>query len=93
VDASDDKVSFRSCDPGKDAKPVGNEASTDLLALPLLRSQIYADVWATTGQKDESACFAGKIVHEATLAQLTDDAYFATGPGQDISLRVMASCR
>lgn len=95
VEVSSDagKVTFRSCDPGKDSKAAGNEATTDLLTLPLLRSQIYADVWATTGQQKESACFASKIVREATIAQLTDDAYFATGPGRDISLRVMASCR
>jgi hypothetical protein len=87
------KVAFHACDPGKDAKAAGSDASTDLLNLPVTRSQIFADVWATTGDRKVAACFAGKLVERATAAQLNDEQYFNSGDGVTLAQRTISECR
>jgi hypothetical protein len=83
---------FRSCDPGKDAKSIGNPAGTDLLALPASRTDIYTSVRKQDVPRPNAICYAQGVIDAYTLAQLTSDTYVGTPEGQRTLQGVRSKC-
>ena len=66
-----ESTDLRACDPGTDAKPVG-EASIDLLAVPVVRSTIFLSASHGGASTEQASCFAQGVIDEFTVAQLND---------------------
>ena len=69
VSNADGTISFKTCDPGKDAKLPGTTATTDLLSLPAARTDIYVSVVAQVSAS-KASCYANAVVDGLTIAQL-----------------------
>lgn len=91
VDVDGSTVHFRSCDPGKDAKAVGN-VDEQFLALPVSRTQVYDEVVKSGGSNKSAACFSSRIVERFTLDQLTDDSYISGSEGQQAIDAIRSEC-
>ncbi len=72
VTAGADGVRFRSCDPGKDAKPAGKDVTPDTLALPVIRTDIYTQAIEADQTPKQAACFANGVIEQFTVDQLND---------------------
>ena len=72
VTADDAGVHFHSCDPGKDAKAVGEEVTPEILGLPVTRTDVYTDAIAGDQTPKASACFANGVIDAFTIDQLND---------------------
>lgn len=71
VTASDGRVTFRSCDPGKDVTGLGT-VSIDLLLFPAIRTDAYV-AWIDDGATEEqAACFSQGLVEEFTVEEIAD---------------------
>ena len=89
-----DQVRFQSCDPGKEAEAVGNKVTTDLLALPTTRTDIYTQGILADRTPAESQCFADGAIGRFTFDQLSDPkgAYIRSDAGQMILGELRAQC-
>jgi len=94
VTADDDGVHFHSCDPGKDAKAVGDEVTPDTLGLPVVRTDIYTEAIAADQTPKQSACFAKGILKVFTVDQLLDPkgAFVNSDEGQQALATVRQDC-
>lgn len=90
----DGKVAFHSCDPGKDAKPVGEEVSPDVLAVPVIRTQVYLQAVEADRSPEQASCYANGIVGAFTLEQLNDPKgeYLSSDAGQQEILELSKDC-
>lgn len=89
----DGEVRLRSCDPGTSAKSAGN-VSTDLLVLPVSRTQLYIQALQADRTPAESACFANGVVDAFTLDQLNDPkgTYINSAAGQQALEKLRTTC-
>ena len=85
-----DEVVFRSCDPGEEAADLG-EVSTDLLGLPVGRTQIYNSVIDQGGTPEQATCYADGIVDAFTFEQFNGD-FPGTPEGRAIVERTQQGC-
>lgn len=85
-----DEVVFRSCDPGEEATGLGS-VSTDLLGLPVTRTQIYNSVVGQGGTSDQATCYADGIIEAFTFEQLLSD-FAASEAGTELIERTRAGC-
>jgi hypothetical protein len=94
VDADGGEVHFSSCDPGKDAKAVGREVTPDLLALPVVRTQLYSQAIEADQTPKQASCYANGIVTAFTLDQLNDPEgeYIQSRAGQQKILDITQEC-
>jgi len=94
VTTEDDAVQFHSCDPGKDAKPVGKEITPDILGLPVTRTDIYTEAIAGDQTPKQSACFANAVIDAFTFDQLQDPkgAFVSSDEGQRILAGIRQTC-
>ncbi|MCU1358694.1 MAG: hypothetical protein JWM89_4112 [Acidimicrobiales bacterium] len=87
-----DTVAFKSCDPGKDAKPVGGGVTTDLLGVPAARTEIYDQVVGPDANADQASCFANAVIDRFTPTQLNDAAYIQSAQGQQLLASLRSTC-
>ncbi len=94
VTSDDGAVQFRSCDPGKDAEPIGDEITPDILGLPVTRTDIYTDAIDGDRTPKESACFANGVIGAFTFGQLQDPkgTFVNSDEGQQILTDVRSAC-
>ena len=94
VKSSDGTVTFHSCDPGKDAKAVGTEITPDVLAVPVVRTQVYTQALEADRSPKEAACYANGIVDTFTLEQINDPKgeYLNSDAGQQKILELSQTC-
>jgi hypothetical protein len=85
-----DEVVFRSCDPGEEAEGLG-EVSTDLLGLPVTRTQIYNSVVEQGGTSEQASCYADGIIDVFTFEQLLSD-FPASEEGTRLIERTRSGC-
>lgn len=90
----DGRISFSSCDPGKDAKPASDEVSPDILGVPVTRTQIYVSGLEGEATPKQSSCFAQGVIERFTTEQLTDPegAFIASDEGQQVLLELRDAC-
>jgi hypothetical protein len=91
----DGKVSFHSCDPGKDAKAVGNDVTPDTLALPVIRTDTYTQAISDDATPKQAACFADGVIAKFTLDQLNDPkgTFVNSAAGQQVIAGLTEECR
>lgn len=82
-----DEVVFRSCDPGEEATDLGS-VSTDLLGLPVTRTQIYNSVVGQGGSSEQAGCYADGIIDAFTFDQLMGD-----HAGTEAGMRLIEAAR
>jgi hypothetical protein len=94
VETVDGAVDFHSCDPGKDAKAVGTEVTPDLLAVPVVRTQVYTQALEAKRTPKEAACYANGIVTAFTLDQINDPKgeFLNSKAGQQKILELSQEC-
>lgn len=94
VTTEDDAVQFHSCDPGKDAKPVGNEVTPDTLGLPVTRTDVYTEAIGADQTPKQSACFANGVIKAFTIDQLNDPkgAFIRSQAGQRLLAGLRSTC-
>ncbi len=92
VEVTDDEVRFRSCDPGTEATGAGT-VSTDLLVVPVTRTQVYLSGVSGGSTPAQATCFADAIVGRFTIEQLVDDTYLGTPEAQGIIEELAGTCR
>jgi hypothetical protein len=94
VDADGGEVHFQSCDPGKDAEAVGTEVTPDLLALPVVRTQLYSQAIEGGSTPEQASCYGNGIATAFTLDQLNDPEgeYIRSKPGQQKILDITQDC-
>lgn len=88
-----DLIEFRTCDPGKDAKAVGDPAKPDLLALPAARTELYRAIKGSGAKQDQAKCFANAVIERLDPTRLNDDAYGNSPEVQKTLAEIGASCR
>ncbi|MCU1369621.1 MAG: hypothetical protein JWO77_815 [Ilumatobacteraceae bacterium] len=90
----DGAVAFHSCDPGKDAKAVGKKVSPDVLAVPVIRTQVYLQAIEADRSPDQATCYANGIIDAFTLEQLNDPKgeYLSSDAGQQEILKLSQTC-
>ena len=71
VSRDGERVTFESCDPGKDAK-LTNDASEDALGLAASRGYLGLSVVRAGAPARVAQCFADRMIDEFSVAQLTD---------------------
>lgn len=86
-------VRFRSCDPGTKAK-AGGSVSTDLLSLPVTRTEVYLQALEAKRTPEQSKCFANGVITKFSYAQLSDPkGTFINSPaGQKVLSDLRGSC-
>lgn len=89
-----DEVRLRACDPGKDAEAVGDEASSDLLVLPVTRTDVYTQALQAGRTEQQARCYAQGVVEALTFAQISDPegAYVSSPEGQQALVAIAQDC-
>lgn len=87
-------VQFHSCDPGKDAKAVGEEVTPDFLGLPVTRTDLFTSGIEDDATPKQAACFANGIIDAFTIDQLNDPkgAFVNSQEGQVLIAGVRDTC-
>lgn len=92
VTEAEDRVTLRSCDPGKEVSGLGS-VSTDLLILPSTRTDVYVSWIEGRSSSEEALCFAQGIVDSFTVAELTNQE-LGNDPAVEKRITALAdSCR
>lgn len=79
VTRSEEQLTFESCDPGS-GTDVGSESSGDALQLAVLRTQVALSLVNEGASGGVARCFGTAIVHEYSIAQLTDPTFGRDDP-------------
>lgn len=89
----DGTVRFRSCDPGTKAK-AGGSVSTDLLTLPVTRTEVYLSGLKAKRTEEESRCYANGVITKFTYSQLSDPdgTFINSAAGQKVLTDLRDSC-
>lgn len=91
VETSGDRVHFEACDPGSDASSTG-DVSTDLLALPVVRSELSTQFQESGLPADSAQCAAGRVVGLLPLSVLTGPDPLTPQQTEQVQAAVL-SCR
>lgn len=90
----DGRVTFSSCDPGKDAKAASDEVNPQILGIPVSRTQVYASGLEGDATPKQSSCFAQGVIERFSTEQLTDPdgTFISSDEGQQILLDLRTAC-
>jgi len=91
VTTEDEAVQFHSCDPGKDAKAVGDEVTPEILGLPVTRTDVFSDAIDNDATPKQAACYANGIIDAFTLDQISGT-YPGTAEGKAVLRQVQNTC-
>lgn len=72
AERSSDGVLLQSCDPGEDADPVGGEGASDLLLLPVTRTDVFTQAIEADRTAAQSRCYAEGVVGAFSWDELSD---------------------
>ncbi|MEV7398108.1 hypothetical protein [Aeromicrobium sp. NPDC092404] len=79
VSSEGKRVTFESCDPGKDAK-LGNDASEDAIQLVGTRSYLGVSVIKAGATPKSARCFSNRVINEFSIDDLNDPEFGANDP-------------
>ena len=94
VEKEGDGVVLRSCDPGKDAPAVGDEASSELLVLPVTRTDVYTQALQAGRTPAQARCYADGVLEALTFEQISDPegAFVSSSEGQQVLVGIAQGC-
>ena len=63
-----------------------------MLALPVVRTQVYGTFLDGGARTDDAKCFAGTLIDQLTVDQLFSDSYVASPEGEATLTAIRAEC-